>query len=299
MKYNIGDDVLVNEGLATIVDFDNNGYKVLVNKTLEYKILQENQFKKTNIVKVPVSEEVIKEKKLNQYKRQMTNNMIKEGLRENDLVFSVIPYVSIDQYTSKINSDNITIAFFCSEKKVAEDLIDFIEKMYFVELVDIELGETITDDGKFIVYVEFERNLEFTKLLMDMIDSINYLIDKKVTDWKFQTFGMEDYLPVTEENITEKVRLTSEVEDKKEKKDKKKKVKETIEFSKNNLTRTYLDEGVITKEELDKYLSECELLNENSLDKEILEYNLPDYQVITADDKIFVISDDIRMFGVK
>ena len=299
MKYNIGDDVLVNEGLATIVDFDNNGYKVLVNKTLEYKILQENQFKKTNIVKVPVSEEVIKEKKLNQYKRQMTNNMIKEGLRENDLVFSVIPYVSIDQYTSKINSDNITIAFFCSEKKVAEDLIDFIEKMYFVELVDIELGETITDDGKFIVYVEFERNLEFTKLLMDMIDSINYLIDKKVTDWKFQTFGMEDYLPVTEENITEKVRLTSEVEDKKEKKDKKKKVKETIEFSKNNLTRTYLDEGVITKEELDKYLSECELLNENSLDKEILEYNLPDYQVITADDKIFVISDDIRMLGVK
>ena len=44
MKYNIGDDVLVNEGLATIVDFDNNGYKVLVNKTLEYKVLQENQF---------------------------------------------------------------------------------------------------------------------------------------------------------------------------------------------------------------------------------------------------------------
>ena len=296
MRYNIGDDIIIQEGLATIVDYNNDGYKVLVNKTMEYKTLKEGQFEKVKTNKVPVSENVIKEKKVLQYSKQL-----QENLRPLDLRFLVMPYVSVDQYTSKINSDNITIAFFCEEKRIAEELIDFIEKMYFIELVDIELGETLTDDGKHIVYVEFERNLEFPELLLDMIDSINLLIGNKIEDWKFQTFGMDDYEELSVEAIKDKVRLTNDIDEPKDedKKEKKKKVKETIEFSKNNLTRTYLDEGVITKEELDKYLSECELLNENALDKEILEYNLPDAEIITADDKLFVITDDIRMLGVE
>ena len=296
MRYNIGDDIIIQEGLANIVDYNNDGYKVLVNKTMEYKTLKEGQFEKVKTNKVPVSENVIKEKKVLQYSKQL-----QENLRPLDLRFLVMPYVSVDQYTSKINSDNITIAFFCEEKRIAEELIDFIEKMYFIELVDIELGETLTDDGKHIVYVEFERNLEFPELLLDMIDSINLLIGKKIEDWKFQTFGMDDYEELSVEAIKDKVRLTNDIDEPKDedKKEKKKKVKETIEFSKNNLTRTYLDEGVITKEELDKYLSECELLNENALDKEILEYNLPDAEIITADDKLFVITDDIRMLGVE
>ena len=40
MKYNIGDNIIVNGGMATIVDFVGKDYKVLVDKTLDYEILK-------------------------------------------------------------------------------------------------------------------------------------------------------------------------------------------------------------------------------------------------------------------
>lgn len=296
MKYNIGDDVITSNGLGTIVDLVKDQYKVIMDKSLEYIFLNENQIKLKKD-KIIIDENKVKEQKMVQYSKQISNKhkkMIKEGLRVNDLQYLVEPFISIDQYTSKINPDDITIALFCNEKYAANDLVDFIEKMYFIEILDVEVSETMTDNDKYIVYVEVERNLEFPKFVLDLMESLVFLTNNKAESWQFQSFGMEERLPLTEENIKNNIRLTEiDVEDKEVK------VKETVEFSKNNLTRTYLDEGVITKEELDKYLSECELLNENSLDKEILEYNLPEHQIITADDKIFVISDDIRMLGVK
>ena len=56
--------------------------------------------------------------------------MLTEGLREKDLQWMVSNYVSIDQYTSKLDDDNITVAFFINERDAADDLRDFIEKGY-------------------------------------------------------------------------------------------------------------------------------------------------------------------------
>ena len=132
--------------------------------------------------------------------------MITEGLRINDLQYLVSNYVSIDQYTSKLDDDNITVAFFCNEKEVAEDLRDFIEKIYYIEIRDIEISDSLTDDNKFILFVEFERNINFPKMLLDMVDSINHLTSNK--DWKFKTFGMKDKDDLTLENLKANVRLS-------------------------------------------------------------------------------------------
>ena len=78
--------------------------------------------------------------------------IVNEGLRIKDLQYLVSNYVSIDQYTSKLDDDNITIAFFCNEKEVAEDLRDFIEKIYYIEIRDIEISDSLTDDNKFILF---------------------------------------------------------------------------------------------------------------------------------------------------
>ena len=90
--------------------------------------------------------------------------MLTEGLREKDLQWMVSNYVSIDQYTSKLDDDNITVAFFINERDAAEDLRDFIEKVYYIEIRDIEISNSLTDDNKYILFVEFERNINFPKI---------------------------------------------------------------------------------------------------------------------------------------
>lgn len=60
--------------------------------------------------------------------------IVTEGLRPNDLKYLVSNYISVDQYTSKLDDDNITVAFFCNEKEVAEDLRDYIEKYIILKL---------------------------------------------------------------------------------------------------------------------------------------------------------------------
>ena len=60
MKYNIGDNIIVNGGMATIVDFVGKDYKVLVDKTLDYEILKESQIKMVKDNKDIPSEHKIK-----------------------------------------------------------------------------------------------------------------------------------------------------------------------------------------------------------------------------------------------
>lgn len=234
--------------------------------------------------------------------------VLAENLRRNDLEYLVSPYVSIDQYTSKIKPDNITIAFFCNQLEVAEDLVDFLEKLYPIEISDIEIADTLTEDNKNIVYVELERNQLFPKVLVDILDSINFLINCTIDDWDYITFGMKEKAKVSYESIQENVRLVPleisndesveiKKEDKTEEPEEQTKV-ESVQYSKDGINRTYLDEGVITKEELDKIITESETLNENSLDKEVLEYNFPECEVITTDNNVFVINGEtIKKLG--
>lgn len=299
MKYNIGDNIIVNGGMATIVDFVGKDYKVLVDRTLDYEILKESQIKMVKDNKDIPSEKKIKEQKIIQYTKQIDNRhkkLVKEGVEVNDLEYLIDPFVSVDQYTSKIKDDNITIAMFCTEKMAAQDLIDFLEKMYFIEIVDIELSESMTNDDKYIVYIEVERNPQFPELLMDIVDSVNFVINKKLEDWTFQSFGMEAKQPLTLDNIKNNIRLVDIEEEKSKKKEIK---KETVEYSKNHITRKYLDEGYVSEQEFNDYIKNCELLNENALDKEILEYNIPNTEIITADDKVFIVGDKIKMLGVE
>ena len=64
-----------------------------------------------------------------------------EDLRENDLANLISSYISIDEYTSKIDEDNITVALFVNELDAAEELEDFIEKYYYIEIRDIEISD--------------------------------------------------------------------------------------------------------------------------------------------------------------
>lgn len=224
----------------------------------------------------------------------MFNDYLMEGLRASDLKHLISPYISIDQYTSKLSDDNITLAFFCNEREVAQDLHDFIEKMYVIEIKDIEISSTITEDNKYIVFVELERNPQFPKILMDMIESINFLIDAKVEDWYFVTFGMKIKKKLTNENILSNVRLTKLEEPIKEDKMKQKLKQETVTYSNQLFTKMFLDEGYVSEREMIKIIENSETFNEDSIELEVLEYNNPGAEIITADEHCFIIGDKIR-----
>lgn len=229
--------------------------------------------------------------------------IVTEGLRPNDLKYLVSNYISVDQYTSKLDDDNITVAFFCNEKEVAEDLRDYIEKIYYIEIRDIEIFDSLTEDNKYILFVEFERNITFPKLLMDMIDSINNVTGN--SNWKFKTFGMNDKADLSLNNLNEFVRLTKlrnavdtdkkvlSNENKEKNNDKKEMKKESfIPFIINNhgWKRQYIPERYINEEELNSYISESTTINSRD-DSEIylIENAFPDYQVITTDTNVFLI----------
>ena len=60
----------------------------------------------------------------------------------------------------------------------------------------------------------------------------------------------------------------------------------------------WLDEGIISREELNKIIRESESINENSLDAEVLEYNFPESEILTTDKHAFIITgDEIKKLG--
>ena len=220
--------------------------------------------------------------------------IINEDVKMNDLEHLVSNYISVDQYTSKVDEDNITVAFFVNERDAMEELKDVIEKMYFIELRDIEMSESLTSDNKYLLFVELERNVSFPKILMDMIDTVNFVTNNK--KWKFITFGNKEYIDLTTENIKKYVRLTklrdNVVEDAEESLEESYLPSE-IKINDGGWDRLYLPEGYIDEDAMNKIISESETLNDRDpYELELLETTFPGSEIITTDKNVFVITGD-------
>lgn len=244
--------------------------------------------------------------------------MIVEGLKPNDLEFLVSNYISVDQYTSKLDDDNITVAFFCNEMDVANDLRDFIEKNFYIEIKDIEISDSLTEDNKYILFVELERNINFPKLLLNIIDSVNDVTGNK--NWMFKTFGMDNKVVLNLENLEKYVRLSKlrhtdgkdldqslekDTEEKSDNNDSKKsdaKVKESFEpiiLNDYGWKRVYKPLGYISQEELTQYIGESKSINSRDYyELQLFENEFPDAQIISTDSNVFVIRNNkILMIG--
>lgn len=216
-----------------------------------------------------------------------------ENLREKDLANLISSYVSVDEYTSKIDEDNITVAFFVNELDAAEELEDFIEKFYYIEIRDIEISDSLTDDNKYIIFVELERNDSFPKIFLDMIDTINYVADNK--DWNFSTYQMNKPVELSLANIRKYVRLsklrdTANVEEKENNREEVQESYQPFLVNDNGWIRKYTPKRYITEDELEKIIESSETLNSRD-DGEVslLENAFPGYEVITTDKNVFLI----------
>lgn len=121
-----------------------------------------------------------------------------------DLIYEI---VSVDEYTPKIGEGNIVVAFQVLDNfDAAYDLSSFIEKSP-VNVIDTEASETPNVDGRYIVFVEFERDGEFIEKLLTLIKTIENICPNP--EWKLQLYGVNDPIDLDFDEISAKIELAS------------------------------------------------------------------------------------------
>lgn len=123
-----------------------------------------------------------------------------EGLKEGDLLDLVLPVISIDEYESKLDDTSIVVGFYVNSNAPAKDLNRFIQKSP-ESLYDTEISPAPNEDGYYIVFLEIQRDDEFPAKIVSIANSLNTLTGND--EWYFVTYGEDEEIPLTEENIKE------------------------------------------------------------------------------------------------
>ena len=115
----------------------------------------------------------------------MTDKIISEGLRANDLNDLVFPIFEVDTYRSKMGEDRdvCVVTFQVKERAPARDLMEFVEKSFsFVLDSDVSAGEN--KDGDYYVFVELERSSKVADQIKEMMYGVEKLTG--INEWKFR-----------------------------------------------------------------------------------------------------------------
>ena len=109
------------------------------------------------------------------------------SLKNGDLKGTVLPEISIDEFEPKAGNELevIVVAFYLNDEGPANDLNTFIQRG-FVDTLDVEVSPNTDDDGRYLVFVEMERNHTFPEKFRALVKDVNNLAGK--TEWKIRTY---------------------------------------------------------------------------------------------------------------
>ncbi len=113
------------------------------------------------------------------------------SLKYEDLRGTILPTVSIDEFEPKAgdNEDVIVVAFYLLDEDPAEDLNTFIQRGV-VDTLDVEVSPNTDDEGRYLVFVEMERNETFPQKFQALLKDVENVAGK--TDWKVRTYLSDD-----------------------------------------------------------------------------------------------------------
>jgi len=127
------------------------------------------------------------------------------SLTAHDLKDMIFPIISVDEYQPKLNDENIVVCFQVFDSyDAAYDLSSFLEKSP-VDILDTEAPETPNLDGRYNVFVEFSRDMEFPEKFNDMINDIEKLANKQ--EWKIQAYKVNDPFVYNNDQLVSTIRL--------------------------------------------------------------------------------------------
>jgi hypothetical protein len=135
---------------------------------------------------------------------QDNNDMLSEGLRQNDLSSLISNVFEIDTYRSKMGEDRdiCVLTFQVKDRSPAKDLMEFIEKGFpFVLDADVSSGENF--NGDYFVFVELQRSSR----LVEHIKELAYGVEKLsgIQDWQFKYYKFNRKHNLDEITISENV----------------------------------------------------------------------------------------------
>ena len=113
------------------------------------------------------------------------------SLKNEDLKGTILPAVSIDEFEPKSgdNDSIIVVAFYLTDKDPAEDLNTFIQRGV-VDVLDTEVSPNTDDDGRYLVFVEMERDDTFPNKFQALLKDVENVAGKM--DWKVKTYLSDD-----------------------------------------------------------------------------------------------------------
>jgi hypothetical protein len=127
----------------------------------------------------------------------MTNELLNEGLRSNDLQELIYPFIEVDTYKSKMGEDRdiCVVSFHVKHRDPARDLMEFVEKGYgFVLDADVSSGENTR--GEYHVFVELNRSPKLAEEILDLLYGVKKLTG--IEDWKFKYHKKDGTFEVSE-----------------------------------------------------------------------------------------------------
>lgn len=132
-----------------------------------------------------------------------------EGLEYGDLKRLLDPHFTVDEFKSKMgdDADILVLSFTIDGKSAATDLMEFIERGYeFVQDADLSSGENAK--GKWLVFVEMERNRQSPKNIIKMLEDILNLTEQDIDEWSFEYHKDDIDYPATIEALEKVVPLS-------------------------------------------------------------------------------------------
>jgi len=138
----------------------------------------------------------------------MTN--LVEGLEVNDLVDVLRPQMQVDEYRSKLGRDdkNCVLSFMVDDRVAANDLVNFMERGYEFVL-DADVSNSEVSNGRWLVFVEIRRLTSLYDHVEKIIKDLAAASGIKPDQWQFKYRKDKQYQPLSRENFTQLVPLTS------------------------------------------------------------------------------------------
>lgn len=121
----------------------------------------------------------------------------------------VTPTISIDEFKPKIGEANetVVVAFEVAFEQPAKDLSNLIETDV-TDSLDVEISEGPNAEGKYMVFVEFDRNGSLYENIVNIVKVASNATG--ITEWKYSYFKGEDAKDLTAENLAETILDNSE-----------------------------------------------------------------------------------------
>lgn len=113
------------------------------------------------------------------------------SLKNEDLHGTILPNVSIDEFEPKAGdvNDVIVVAFYLLDQDPADDLNTFIQRGV-IDSLAVEVSPNTDDDGRYLVFVEMERDDTFPNKFQALIKDVENVSGKM--DWKIKTYLSDD-----------------------------------------------------------------------------------------------------------